>query len=372
MQSVKTYLVTGATGAVGSALVPLLLEDAGTQVKLLIRADSPKALTARLESLFEFWGVTPENVDFRRRVQALRGDVIAPRFGLDEATYGALCAECTHIVHSAGNVRMNLPLEQARWSAVGSARNVVAFARACPLLKKVEFVSTVGVGGRLPLVPEDWLTESRIFHNTYEQAKAEAEVFLREQIEQHKLPVTVHRPSMVVGDSQTGKIIHLQIFYYLCEFLSGRQTLGVVPNIKHTKLDTISVDYVAKALFWSSKQTEFAGRIFHLCSGPDQAMEITWLIMALRKIWIARGMQLPRLRLVPLWLFKSVLPLLKCLTAKKTRKALNNLSLFLDYTSDRQRFANNRTNQILSKAGIVVPHPRDYLANLFRYRIDGS
>jgi thioester reductase-like protein len=173
MPSVNTYFVTGATGAIGSALAPLLLEEAGTRVKLLIRADSSEDLTARLEALFRFWEVGPENLDFRGRVQALRGDVTAPRFGLDEATYAALCRECTHIVHAAGNVRMNLPLEKARSSAVGSAKNIVALARACSSLKKVEFVSTVGVGGRLPRVPEDWLTEPRDFHNTYEQSKAE-------------------------------------------------------------------------------------------------------------------------------------------------------------------------------------------------------
>ena len=67
--------------------------------------------------------------------------------------------------------------------AVGAAHQVVELARACPRLEKVEFVSTVGVGGHLAVVPETWLSEPRAFHNTYEQAKAEAEESIRGEVE---------------------------------------------------------------------------------------------------------------------------------------------------------------------------------------------
>jgi len=367
VQPLKTYFVTGATGAVGSALVPLLLEDPMVQVKLLIRAPSPAELSARLEALFHYWGIDREDEAFRERVFGLRGDVTVTHFGLTETEYGDLADSCTHIVHAAGNVRMNLSIEAARHSAVDSAKHIVTLARAClarNVLEKVEFVSTVGVGGRLQYVPEEWLTEPRLFHNTYEQAKAEAESYLQEQIQQHGLPVTVHRPSMVVGDSHSGKIIHYQIFYYLCEFLSGRQTLGLMPNLRNIQLDTIPVDYVANAIRRSSSRTECIGRIFHLCSGPDLAMELDWLVKALREIFIAHGDKVPHLYRVPLWMFQGALPLLRRQAGEKTRKTLNNLSLFLDYVSDRQQFANERTTSLLSPDGIAVPDPDSYLANL--------
>ena len=189
---------------------------------------------------------------YKRQVKALRGDVTLPRLGLDEADYQALCAECTHIVHSAGNVRMNLPIEQARHSSVDSAQNIIALAHDSPRLEKVEFVSTVGVGGRTHgAVPEEWILTPRGFHNTYEQAKAEAEDVIRAELE-HGMALTVHRPSMVVGDTISGRIIHFQVFYHLCEFLSGRRTLGLAPGFGVARLDIVPADYVAKIIAWSS------------------------------------------------------------------------------------------------------------------------
>jgi thioester reductase-like protein len=339
----------------------VLLEDPQVQVKMLLRAGSADELADRLEGLFRFWAVGTDNEDFRQRVIGLAGDATLPRFDLSEADYRELMDSCTHVVHAAGNVRMNLSIAEARKSSLECARQIVLLARACPRLEKVEFVSTVGVGGRMPNVPEDWLTNTRVFHNTYEQSKAEAEDYLREQIEQDGLPATVHRPSMVVGDSNTGRIVHFQIFYYLCEFLSGRQTSGLLPMLRDTQLDTIPVDFVARAIYWSSTQAETVGRVLHLCSGPEKSMSIPSLTDALRRILVAHGHALPPLRQVPLWLFRGALPVIRSLSDQRRRKALDNLSLFLDYASDRQQFACSRTTSYLAPAGIVIPAPVDYL-----------
>ncbi len=302
MPNEKCYFVTGATGAIGSALVPLLLEESGSRVQLLLRADSETALRERLETLYRFWGVAPDDIGWRQRVQALRGDVTLPRFGLDDAAYEALRVDCTHIIHAAGIVRMNLPLEDARRSAVGAARHLVELARACPRLAKIEFVSTVGVGGYLPVVPETWMTEPRTFHNTYEQAKAEAEDAIRGEVERG-LPLTVHRPSMVVGDSQTGKIIHFQIFYHLCEFLSGRRTFGLFPRLGAARLDIVPVDVVVRAIFWSSGQPELAGQVLHLCAGPEGAIRLTELRKRVRQLFPAHGFKVPLYISLPTRLF---------------------------------------------------------------------
>ena len=172
----KKYFVTGATGTIGSALIPLLLEDPSSQVWALMRADSSEHLKKRLEELIAFWEMDESQAqDARRRIIPLLGDTYQRKFALSGDVYTEISNQCTNIIHCAGIVRMNLSLAEARQHALGSAQNIVELALACQAsgpLQKIEYVSTVGVAGRMPgIVPETWITQSRKFHNTYEQSK---------------------------------------------------------------------------------------------------------------------------------------------------------------------------------------------------------
>ena len=48
-------LVTGATGVIGSELVPLLLERPDCRVRLILRAKSQDHLRSRLAELAAYW-----------------------------------------------------------------------------------------------------------------------------------------------------------------------------------------------------------------------------------------------------------------------------------------------------------------------------
>src|SRR5262249_35957340 len=225
----KVVFITGSTGVIGSAVTRLFLTEADTRVRLLVRASSPEHLRQRLRTLFEFWGDDETSASMASRVEAFAGDVSRPRLGLDAATYERLTHEVTHVVHSAGNVRLNRPLDEARADAVDPALQIVTLVQACRqqgLPVKLDFVSTVGGAGNVPgVVPETPLDGVRLFRNTYEAAKAEAENLVLAEMGRG-LAGTIHRPSMVVGDSRTGAVPQFQVFYHLCEFLSGRKTLG--------------------------------------------------------------------------------------------------------------------------------------------------
>ena len=368
----KTYLVTGATGAIGSALVPILLGDADTRVRLLLRARSPDELDARLESLYAFWQIAPTDRDTRGRVSALRGDVTSPRFGLDDADYRTLCGECTHLVHAAGNVRMNLPIEEARHCSVDSARHLIELAQRCVQLEKVDFVSTVGVGGRRSgAVAEDWLLGARDFHNSYEQAKAEAEDVLRAQLA-YGLPFTIHRPSMVVGDSTNGRIIHFQIFYHLCEFLSGSRTAGLAPHFGTARLDIVPADYVARIIAWSTTHDAATGRILHACSGPRLALPLAPLRDHVRATFARAGRRLPRETTLPPRVFTALLTAVGIFMPREVRRAIRTLPVFLDYLATEQSFSNEHSQALLATAGLAVPAPETYLDKVLAYYLANS
>jgi len=369
----SNYFLTGATGAVGSAIVPMLLEHPDNEVRLLLRADSDTTLAQRLKELERFWGWT-ETPEKCARIKAYRGDAARPRFGLADAQYAELVGECSHVLHCAGTVRMNLPLEDARRSAVGSAHEVLGLARdmaAAGHLRKVEFVSTLGVAGKRPgVLPEAWLDEPRVFHNTYEQAKSEAEAVVRAAIANEGLPVTVHRPSMVIGDARDGRIIHFQIFYFICEFLTGRKTLGLFPDFGDVRLDVIPVNWVAEAIVASSGDAQAIGRIFHLCTGAERSPRLKELKDFVRQTFKSHGQSVPPGITLPRSGFAALARLAAKLAPKQHRKALATLPIYLDYLADQQGFGNPAYSAWLASRDLTLPRPEEYLARVLGYYLD--
>ena len=364
----RHYFLSGGTGVVGSAIANALLSRPTNRITLLIRAESGGHLESRLDELCRFWERDPAAV--RDRVTMLRGDTSLPRFGLTAQDFEQVSRQCTHIIHCAALVRMNLPLAEARRSALGAAENIVCLAqrgREHGVLQKVEFLSTVGVWGRRQgRLPEHIITEPRTFHNSYEEAKAEAEAYLQERIVDG-LPVTLHRPSMVVGDSRTGRVIRFQIFYHLVEFLTGRRTFGAFPRFGRTRLDVVPVDFVAGAVIWSSEQTSTTGRVLHLCSGPEGSIPIDELQRTVRATAEAQGARLPPIMGLPIGLFRGAASVIGALSPASTKRAIATLPVFLDYLAEEQSFENEKTLGVLRESGIELPPVPSYLPKVLTY-----
>lgn len=364
----KHVFLTGATGTIGSELLPRFLDEPDTLLTLLIRARDDEALGKRVADLLAWCGIAPDDPRIER-LDARRGDISAPDFGLPDADLVALGRSLTHIVHCAASVKLNLSLDEARASAVVPTRQVLTLARSAAeagRLQKVDLVSTVGVWGCEPgTMPEEPLPAVARFHNTYEAAKAEAERVLWS--DGGGLPITVHRPSMVVGDARDGRVIHFQVFYHLCEFLSGVRTRGIMPNLSEATLDTIPVDYVARAIHWSSNTPDTAGRIFHLCSGPLDAVPLPALQRRVRELWQGAGIDLPPLRRVDRRLIAALVPVVGVFLPSRQRRALRALPPVLAYLAERQAFGNARSRAELDHAGIPFPPPATYLDGVLRF-----
>lgn len=359
---VAGYFVTGATGVVGAAVVERLLRDEPGPIHVLVRAEDERALGARARSLRAHWG-TPSAAE---RVTFHRGDVTTPDLGLSRDAKRVIARDVTRIIHAAGDVHMGRSIERARDVAVGGVERVLelgAELNALRRLEKIEIVSTVGVGGRdaAPL-PEAFIARPSSFYNTYEQAKWEGEVVARRHAERG-LPLTVHRPSMVVGDSRTGRSIRSQLFAAICTFLTGAPTLGVLPSLFGRHVDLVPQDFVARALVWSSRTAETAGRVLHLSSGRYESTSLVELARIARVT--ARRLRLRAVR--PLFVDARAMRLAVETLGRwhaNLRKRAALLSVLLDYLDAPKVFENEASQRLLRGAGVVLPSSERYLGRV--------
>lgn len=365
-----TYFITGATGVIGSALCSELLKMPDTRLKLLLRPGSMPDAGA-VEKLLAPHGMPP-SAD-RARVQLLAGDICAPRLGLCADDYESIVRESTHLLHCAGNVKSNLPAVEATSIAVGSACRMVELAQAGferGRLEKLDVLSTLGVAGRhAGSFHEERVSAEAAFHNSYESAKAAAEALLYRAADEG-LPITIHRPSMVVGDSRDGAIRRFQVFYYIAEFLAGVQTWGIVPALRRATLDLVPVDLVARAIAWTSREQSTQGKILHLCSGARDRLDLMRLTERVQRHFRARGVSRWPAFKVPQSFFRLATPLARALTRGAKRRSLSTLDFFFDYLRTGTRFENEQTRRLLAPAGIEAPTSDAYLAPVLDYYLE--
>ena len=365
----KTVLLTGASGAVGSAIVPELLKDPSLRLILLLRPRGEQSVLDRFQNLKKYWaGYGLENSVWRR-VDVLTGDVAQERLGLTSDTYRTLTQDLTHIVHGAAQVKLNMSREEAHRSSVSTTVHVLRLAEDCRSLVKMEYLSTVGVAGTIEgAIPERRIIDPRDFHNTYESSKSEAEDLVWAAMDRG-WPVTLHRPSMVVGDSRDGRTLHFQVFYHLVEFLSGRATGGWVPRLPKFRLDVVPNDYVARAVTASLDNPRWAGQVLHLTAGRDGSLALDQYVNDLPGLLTQAGLPTRVPHRFPWNLFRLLVPLLALVGPSERRKAFHHLPRFLSYLREETYFDNQNAVRLLKSEGVFLPETKKLLAPVLGYYV---
>ena len=260
-----TVLLTGATGHVGTALVPRLLAHPDCEVVALVRARDDAHLAERAAALR---ALAPDAAD---RVRVVRGDVTAPGLGLSAADRDRLENELTATVHAAASVRFDMPRDKAATENLASTEAMLALARTLAergRLRRYDHVSTAYVAGdRTGRVYEHEADEGQGFRNSYEWSKCQAETRVRAAIADG-LPAAVHRPSIIVGDSRTGETSSFNVLYWPL-MLYARGWWSLFPGRADTRVDIVPVDFVADAIATLRRAPATVGGCFHLAAGDD-------------------------------------------------------------------------------------------------------
>jgi thioester reductase-like protein len=268
-----TELVTGFPGFIGRRLVAALLER-DTEVKVVALVEPRMQEVARPVAAAIDEG----------RIELIAGDITDRRLGLDAADHERLTAEVRRVFHLAAIYDLAVPLETAQRVNVDGTGNVLDFCRAASGLERLAYVSTAYVAGRRTgVVYEHELIMGQEFKNHYESTKFQAEVWVRELLDE--VPTTILRPAIVVGDSRTGETEKFDGPYYILRALSRAQRLGrAMPQFGRAgaKFNVVPVDYVVAAMVAAAGDPAAIGHTLHLVDpDPMTASELVDLLSRL-------------------------------------------------------------------------------------------
>jgi nucleoside-diphosphate-sugar epimerase len=337
------YLLTGFPGQVARGLVERILSsEADAQVTLLVPSSCSERAT---QLLGELGGAG------RERVTLLEGDAWAIDFGLSALEYRTLLARTTRFYHVATETSPTVDAASAERINLGGAREVIEFGRASTALRRVVFHSTALVSGtRTGLVLEDELEAGQRFRSPAEQTLARAERMLR----QHApgLPLTVLRPTHVVGDSRTGAIDRPSGIYSLVSLLLSYPPEWPVPlslaRGGEVPLHVVPVDFVVEAAHALGWLDCAVGRTFHLADPtPPSAREAFELLASHAGRHWAR-------RFVPAELARSALEL------PGVRRLTGSPRAVLDLIVHAVRYDTSNTERALARTGIRCPTFQSY------------
>jgi len=357
-------LLTGATGFLGMELLVRYLERTQRRVYALVRGEDDRGAKARMRTtLSSLFG--PDH-PYGERVTAVRGDITSPDLGLRGQDADGIAEHVSEIVHGAAAVSFELGLDAARAVNVGGTRRVLEFARRCQSrggLRRLSYISTAYVAGEHSgCFSEDELDVGQRFRNSYEQSKFEAERLVAGS--QGRLPVTVLRPSIVVGERRSGWTSSFNVLYWpLRAFARGAYM--ALPARRDSPVDVVPVDYVADAIFALSQAREAEGATFHLTAGA-QTSSVGELVDLATAFFKRRA---PRL-IEPELYRRVVHPLLvRSSRDERYRRALQRSEVFFPYFATRVRYDDRRSRVALRPVGIAPAPLHTYFDRLVEFAL---
>lgn len=290
-------LLTGGTGFLGSHILHELLIR-GYNITVLARPDGQFSAQARIRQLLDWFGL---DGDRPSRLEApdvpgvpviIEGCIDQPNLGLNPPEYAALLNSVTEIVHCASDTSFSARKKTSiEITNITGMKNVLDFAVSgqCSFF---HYVSTAYAAGRKAGVCKEELVENRVFTNFYEETKCRAEWMASERCGQEGIRLSIYRPSIVYGDSETGRSLRFNAVYYPIKMLlflknlyeadireqGGRRAgeMGVkltdegflylpirVPVVENGGLNLIPVNFFTRA-FAALMEDCLEGGIFHI------------------------------------------------------------------------------------------------------------
>ncbi len=329
---------TGYPGFLGSELLPRILRRRSDAVAHCLVQPKFAALARERAA------------SYGERVRIIEGDITAPLH--------ADPSDVVEIWHLAAIYDISVSESLGRRVNVDGTKHVLDFAERCPALERFHYISTCYVSGRHEgRFREDDLEVHQTFNNFYESTKYLAEIEVRKR---RGLPVTIYRPSVVVGDSSSGATQKFDGPYFVMQWVLRQPRsfalLPVVGRPARYRFNVVPRDFIVDAIDYLAANPASLGRCYQLADPAPLTVDETIDV-------IARATEHNIVRIpLPAAVAKGAIDYVP-----GVYRLMRIPSPAVDYFVHPTDYDTTHATRDLAGSGISVPRFEDYARNLVSF-----
>jgi nucleoside-diphosphate-sugar epimerase len=201
--------LTGATGFLGSHLMASLLLK-GYNIVVLGRSAKNESLIQRISRLLHWFGID----NCSDQVTCVDTDLSLDDLGIPKDEYSGLCSVVGSVIHCASDTSFSENKREKVMAAnINNLKGILEFSKNAQA-GFFHYISTAYVAGTGDIYCKEILSMAKSFTNVYEESKAAAENIISRYCETNSINLSIIRPSIVYGDSQTGRSLKFNALYF--------------------------------------------------------------------------------------------------------------------------------------------------------------
>ncbi|MBD1373511.1 SDR family oxidoreductase [Hazenella sp. IB182357] len=346
------YFFTGFPGFISSRLIRQLIRKRSdlSKIVLLVLPHMVSKAEAELAHIAE-----REQVPLHL-FRVITGDITEKNLAIPADIQSELAGSITHVFHLAAIYDLAVEQHEAEKINVLGTEHVNQWLITLTELKHYIYFSTAYVSGkREGRILENELEANQSFKNWYEQTKYVAEVKVKAQMD--RIPTTIVRPGIVIGDSNTGETSKFDGPYFFLNIMDRLEGMPISPFIGKGKAEGnfVPIDYITEATEYLTRDQKGIGATYHLTDPkPYQMNEVYQMLSQGYRKQDPAGVVSPT---ILKGLFS--IPLL--------RQKLQVEKEAIDYFIYEAVYDTTQTQLALKDSGISCPDLKEYLPRIIEY-----
>ena len=209
VENKPTIALTGATGFLGSHLMATLLSK-GYNIIVFGRSAKNESLEERISRLLYWFGID----SCLDQVTCVDTDLSQDNLGIPTGEYSRLCSVVDSVIHCASDTSFSESKREKVMAAnINNLKGILEFSKNAHV-NFFHYISTAYVAGTGVTYCKETLSSVKTFTNVYEESKAEAEKIISRFCEKNSICLSIIRPSIVYGDSQSGRSLKFNALYF--------------------------------------------------------------------------------------------------------------------------------------------------------------